>query len=414
MDRWQPDIVVPTCEEVFYLAAVRDIAGVPLPLFAPPLDLLAKMHDKHAFAGLAQGFGADPPATLLLACAADVAALGPHPGDLVVKPVWSRFGARTLVRPGPETLAALRPTSTDPWVAQTYLPGEEICACAVAIAGEVRAGQAYRPLWRAGLGAGVAFEPVDDAALTGFVRAVCAAMNWTGQIAFDFRRDAGGTLHVIECNPRPTSGVHFFGIDDGLVDAILGRGHAEASETRPMTLPLAMVTYGLAQAVSGRRIGDWLRDVRAMDDIAAWPGDGHLIAAQVVTLAEMVGIALRRHKGLRAASTDDIDGTGVGFGGRTDGLSFIAFIALNLIGVTSRQETLDATQPSRSRPSFGLDVALAARAPRHCCRPRFQYARSTAYRDSFAYGHLKETRSATLSRWFRSKPKSRRSKPLIF
>ena len=308
--RWAPDLVVPTCEEVFHLAAVRDIAGVAIPLFAPPLDLLTSVHDKYAFTRLAVGLGADPPQTTGLTTSADVAALR---GDLVLKPVWSRFGSRTLIKPKPRQLARLRPTPADPWVAQTYLPGADICACAVAVEGDVKALQAYRPLWRAGLGAGIAFAPVADASVDAFVAGFCARLRWTGQIAFDFRRDAGGRLHVIECNPRPTSGMHFFGAGDGLAEAIVGTGRAKASGTRAMTLPLAMATYGLAQALARGELREWWRDVRAMDDIAAWPGDGRLLGAQMQALAEVTWIALRRRKGLRAAATDDIEWNGDGF-----------------------------------------------------------------------------------------------------
>src|SRR5689334_17961307 len=34
------DVVVPTCEEVFFLAAARDLHGATIPLLAPPLATL--------------------------------------------------------------------------------------------------------------------------------------------------------------------------------------------------------------------------------------------------------------------------------------------------------------------------------------------------------------------------------------
>ena len=313
MARWRPDLVIPTCEEVFHLAAVRDVAGLAVPLFAPPLALLATVHDKHAFAAFGQGLGADPPRTTRLSSSADLVSLRERAGSLVLKPVWSRFGARTLVRPTPHQLAGIGPTPSDPWVAQAYLPGPEICATAIAVDGAVTAVQAYRPLWRAGLGAGVAFEPIQDAAARGFVEGFCARSAWTGQVAFDFRHDADGGLHAIECNPRPTSGMHFFSVADGLPNAFAGASRVEASGTRAMTLPLAMATYGLAQAVATGRLGTWWCDLRAMDDLAAWPADGRLLGAQLAALAEIAGLALRRGTGLRSAATDDIEWNGEPF-----------------------------------------------------------------------------------------------------
>ena len=95
-----------------------------------------------------------------------------------------------------------RPTPADPWVAQSYLPGEEISAYAAARAGRLLALQSYRPTYRVGHGAAVAFEAVDAPAVQRFVSGLVARLNWTGQISFDFRRDETGELHVIECNPR--------------------------------------------------------------------------------------------------------------------------------------------------------------------------------------------------------------------
>ena len=61
--REAPDLIVPTCEEVFFLAAIRDRRRIDIPLYAPHFDLLAKVHNKADFAELATGLGADPPPT---------------------------------------------------------------------------------------------------------------------------------------------------------------------------------------------------------------------------------------------------------------------------------------------------------------------------------------------------------------
>ncbi len=311
LDRFHPDMVLATCEDVFYVAAVRDIARVAVPLFAPSLETLTRVHNKYRFVALAAGCGADAPQTHQLTAAAQLIDL---PREIVLKPVWSRFGSETLIKPDKRELARCRPTEASPWVAQSFLPGEELCACAIAIDGTVRAVQTYRPLWRAGLGAAVAFAPVAEATIASFVAAFCAKLRWTGPIAFDFKRDNAGALHVIECNPRPTSGLHFFGADDGLAAAILGEARATASLTTPLTLPLAFATYGLGQALRGRRLAEWWRDARRLQDLAAWPGDGHLFGAQVLALAEIAVLSLRKRKGLRAAVTDDIEWNGTGFG----------------------------------------------------------------------------------------------------
>ena len=303
------DLVLPTCEEVFHLAAVRDLLDLDLPLLAPDFALLKKAHDKFTFTQMAQGFGADPAETHLLLSAADV---GRFQGKgWAFKPVWSRFGDRVLVEPDATTLSALRPTAADPWIAQAYLPGEELCAYAAARDGNVCALQAYRPLYRAGngIGAGVMVEPVEDIAITqfvgGFVRSTC----WTGQVSFDFRRDADGGLHVLECNPRATTGAHFFALTDGLARALIDGQPATASGKRRLGNGLAMLIYGLPQG----HFAQWWRDFRTMDSLLENPVDRATAPWQALAVAEAVWRAVAQGQGLKAAATSDIEWNGEAF-----------------------------------------------------------------------------------------------------
>lgn len=308
--RERPDLVVPTCEEIFYLAAARDRRGIAMPLFAPPFDQLAKVHNKADFAERSIGHGCDAPETIRLTSIDDVARIVSRARNLVFKPAWSRFGSRVLIQPTPEQLAILRPTELDPWVAQAYLPGEEISAYGVAHGGRLLAFQAYQPTYRVGLGAGVAFVRVSNDRARAFASNLAAALDWTGQISFDFRHDADGRLRVIECNPRTTSGVHYFSGTDGLERAILGESSGTATGAAAMTLPLAMIAYGLPHAMRNLGVRRWWADFRAMEDLSAWPGDRPLLAAQLRALAEITGRAIRHRSGLVEASVRDIEWDG--------------------------------------------------------------------------------------------------------
>ena len=157
---------------------------------------------------------------------------------------------------------------------------------------------------------GLAFAPVADPVARKFVDGLVARLNWTGQISFDFRRDAQGELHVIECNPRTTSGVHYFGPADGLDKAILEGRDARASSTAPMTLPLAMLAYGLPDAIRNRGFAQWRRDFAGMQDISVWPGDRGLLLSQLRALGEIAVRALRNGTGLLEASVRDIEWDG--------------------------------------------------------------------------------------------------------
>ncbi len=303
------DLVVPTCEEVFYLAAARDIAGFAIPLFAPGFATLAAAHHKGRFAADAADIAGGPPATETVASAAQLRSLG-YQSEWVLKPAWSRFASRVLVRPTPEEAAMVVPLPTDPWVVQRYLPGEEICGYGVALGGLLLAFSAYRPRYRAGTGAGIAFEPVVDSVAQGFAAEYARRTGWTGQLSFDYRRDAKGELHAIECNPRAVSGVHYFRPEDGLVAAILAGRPAAPKETRTLAAPLAMLSYGAAEALRRRTLHQWWRDVREAADLFAFPGDRGFLLPQLLALAEIAGIALGSGKSLQQAATDDIEWNG--------------------------------------------------------------------------------------------------------
>ena len=113
-----PDVVVPTCEEVFWVARAKESLEPFTRVACPPLPLLRRLHDKFAFAQQVRALGLRAPETQLLVCEEDVDALASRSRELVFKPAYARFGTRTLVRPTPRALQRSRPSQRDPWVAQ--------------------------------------------------------------------------------------------------------------------------------------------------------------------------------------------------------------------------------------------------------------------------------------------------------
>lgn len=307
------DGILPTCEEIFYLAAWRDQAAPDLPLWARPFSNLAAVHNKFNFAVSTKGHAAKAPETLLLQNKADVQSVCANAKNLVFKPVWSRFGSKVLIQPGREALKDLAPTPEYPWVAQTYLPGEELCCWAWLHKGQAAALSTYRPLYRVGQGAAMAFTKVEEPAIEKFVQDYGTQQNWTGHFSFDFKRSANGKLHVIECNPRATSGAHFFSTQSNIVSALLDGTPAKPDVTAPMTLPIAMVLYGLPQVIrasgwAGLKM--WRKDMSSMVDVSAWPGDRSQIPIQLLSFCEIALAALRTGRSLAEATTLGIEWNG--------------------------------------------------------------------------------------------------------
>ncbi len=79
-DRLDPVRIIPTCEEVFHLAALAQSDGYADRVFAPPPDRLATLHAKDRFATLCGQLGLPVPD---ITAFTDRAALEAFPGDPV-------------------------------------------------------------------------------------------------------------------------------------------------------------------------------------------------------------------------------------------------------------------------------------------------------------------------------------------
>jgi len=98
-------------------------------------------------------------------------------------------------------------------VVQRFIAGEEFSTCTLARDGVVLGTAIYRGLQFGGSVA-IAFERVDHPAIESWITQAVAALGWSGFIAFDLRVDAQKNVFGIECNPRTTSGLHFFEPED--------------------------------------------------------------------------------------------------------------------------------------------------------------------------------------------------------
>lgn len=311
IERLDPALVIPACEEVFHLAALAEADGFASRMLAPAPDQLATLHAKDRFVALCRRLALPAPDTAMVTDRAALTALTDAASDVVVKAVWSRFGSTTLIAPTPSDLAAVAPTPEAPWIVQRRIIGEEVSFYAVCHAGRVLAFSAYGADWRLGGGAGYAFHPAsaEVAARLRPMAEALAAFAGTGQIACDAIVDAAGQPWLIECNPRATSGVHLFGRGDAFGQALMGRAVAEPVAGQRHIAP-ALWLHGLPTALRQRRMAAW-RDQRGQGfDVVAAPGD-RLPALAAVADAALFGLrALCSGRPLTEAMTVDIEWNG--------------------------------------------------------------------------------------------------------
>jgi len=337
------DLLLPTCEELFWVARGRAQLSAHCAIFAEGIEHLRQLHDKGAFAALARTYGLTVPKTVVLTTPQELHALAARNWDgmaeVVLKPAYSRFATKTLM-PTPlrggrvptnagvtqaafaQALHQIHPTS--PWVAQQFVRGRQFCTYSVAHAGQLAAHTTYAVDFRAGSasdgGPAIVFQHLDHGAILAWVHRFVEQNQFSGQIAFDFIESAvneyeggGDGLFAIECNPRTTSGVHLFAETPGFAETFLGQypdPWLTPLAQRPSMLALAMLCYALPAVRSWSALRRWLATLRTSREVVFTVRDPLPGLWQGIAIAELLVRAWRRGLSAVEASTDDIEWNG--------------------------------------------------------------------------------------------------------
>jgi len=305
-DRLAPVLMIPVCEEVFYIAAAAAKLGLSQRVFAPSLETLRRLHSKVEFPKLAT----DAPATRRVDSPETLRQWRGRARQTVFKPEFSRFGTTTLIRPAPEALDRLSPSPQHPWAAQDFVGGEEICLWSATRAGNIVAFAAYRPLWRLGRASSFYFEPDPDPALRAFCQKIASDTLATGQLAFDVIRRPDGVIVPIECNPRGTSGIHLFRAAPTLARAIMGEQDFAMPDGGAAHLAPAMWLLGAPCAVVHGRFAAFRDDLRRSRNALALPGEKFANLAALMDAGRFFATGLIHGRSAAAQSTHDIEWNG--------------------------------------------------------------------------------------------------------
>ena len=339
------DLLLPTCEELFWVARGRAQLSAHCAIFAEGIEHLRQLHDKGAFAALARTYGLAVPKTVVLTTPHELHALAARDWDgmaeVVLKPAYSRFATKTLLPPPlrgeqmptnagvtqaafAQALHQIRPTS--PWVAQQCIRGRQFCTYSVVHAGQLAAHTTYAVDFRAGAasegGPAIVFQHLEHEAILAWVRRFVEQNQLSGQIAFDFIEPAVNAcgegdncpgVFAIECNPRTTSGVHLFAGTPGFAETFLGLPPGPwltPSVQRPSMLTLAMICYALPAIRSWPALGHWLATLRTSREVIFTRRDPLPGLWQGIAIAELLARAWRCGLSAVEASTCDIEWNG--------------------------------------------------------------------------------------------------------
>ncbi len=338
---YQVDWLIPTCEEIFYIAAGRDHLNSLCTVFTEPLEKLEKLHNKWTFIQTVKAMGLPAPETWLLESKKDLENVlkeqtrRAESGDnlevassqkLVLKPVFSRFASQVRIlslatdEANRSSLAAkgILPTPSAPWVAQTFVTGQQYCVYGIAHQGTLAAFAAYPTLFTAGAGSCIYFQSVVHSGLLTWMQTFVAAQQFTGQIAFDIIETPDKVLYPLECNPRSISAIHLFTPADNLPQAFLhpslvaerSRSPLSPSPNSPAAIALAMLFYGLPSALVTQRLRLWLHAFTQAKDVIFQANDPLPAFHVVVVLLQFVRMSLQQKQSLQRVSTKDIEWDG--------------------------------------------------------------------------------------------------------
>jgi predicted ATP-grasp superfamily ATP-dependent carboligase len=260
------DLVVPVSEETMHAAFLADRLGPKVPVFTMPPAAVLAQHDKAGFVHKAAACGVAAPQTHPLGTPAAAGLAQTH--DVIVKPVFGCAGRGMRVIKRGDSLPLADPDN--PAIVQVLVSGALFSTCTLASAGRAVATSIYRGTVMSGSVA-IAFARVAaHPPIEAWVNAYVAASHWTGFISFDLIVDATGAVFGIECNPRATSGLHFWRSDD-VARCILSPRRDLAVRFRPeLELQHFYSTLTEAQAamIRGAGFGGQLRRLVSTRDVS--------------------------------------------------------------------------------------------------------------------------------------------------
>lgn len=197
------DLVIPTCEDIFYLTNVSQGTGFEKKIFSPTFELLIGLHNKDTVGNYLNEFVKFPNTRLVT----NPEQVDYNNQNTILKPVFSRFGTNIVRSISKDEVSRLDISDEYPWIQQQKIDGEYLCNYAIINNGVVVDHVVYTPRYLVNNAAATYFEHTNNTQCEDFIRRFAEDNQFTGQVAFDFIQNKNG-LYVIECNPRATSGLH--------------------------------------------------------------------------------------------------------------------------------------------------------------------------------------------------------------
>ncbi|GAA3517182.1 ATP-grasp domain-containing protein [Aquimarina addita] len=287
--------VIPLCEEAFYIAMHKHT--LKCNVWSCDSTLMNTLHNKQLFYEMAHT-DLHIPETKIIAEFTD----WEQSNAYVFKPIYSRFAVATIIGKSIESDFISEQEKTN-WIAQKLVQGKEICVYSIWDQGVLSAYSSYYPRYRAGQGAGIYFEPVTHKKTFDMVKQFGHKIKAHGQLSFDVIIDISGNPHVIECNPRGTSGAHC--LQDQLASSFFGK--------EKMYIPTkksSAIKYGIAVY---KPFIFFRKEIRNSRDVIYSASDIKPFMLQLISILELFYVMVTKRVSFLKATTYDIEWNNDGY-----------------------------------------------------------------------------------------------------
>lgn len=308
--RYDIELIIPTFEEVFYLAARVGDLPEGVRLYAGAFDKLARLHDKASFQRLVAAAGVPVPETVVVSNETELHAAIERFPKYFARAAFSRGGVGLLTNTGPLAgnfaVEDCHPTPEQPWLVQPFTDGPMICTYSTIVDGRVTSHCTYRAPEQWAHSTGITFEAIDSTETLDYTQRIIDELDphFTGQLSFDFV-DHEGQLFAIECNPRPTNGVILIETE-AFAKALVGEADATVVVEPGVERQITLAVLADAFMEPLKHLPTSLHDLLHVKDVGAGWHDSLAMMWSPATLVHGAKLSKGQRKELLGALGDDI------------------------------------------------------------------------------------------------------------
>lgn len=305
------DVLIPTCEETFYISMFRKQLSHYCDVFVDEFDKMKLLHNKGNFIQFVADMGFKTPKTSLLSSQLDRFFIQREfPSEFVLKKVYSRFSESVTFYKSGDEIPKCDFTNSS-WLIQERIRGTQYCSYGIARDGKLLAHAVYKSEFTAGIGATLTFEHSEKDDIELFVHTIVEKLSYTGQISFDFIVNQAGIAIPIECNPRATSGLHLFSkeIAHAIINDELRETMYPKKETKE-AIKLGVLLYCIKNVKSVNQVKRFFLTLFTYKDTVYRKNDKTPLFYQFICIYELWKASRKNHVNMLEQSTYDISWDG--------------------------------------------------------------------------------------------------------